>query len=104
MADLQIPLRKIPNQSLSCTLNEQSCVIKIRMLGDDLYLSLFKDDEPVCQNVILVDRSAIVRAAYTGFIGDLIVVDKNGQEKPQYDGWNDRWVLLYNAEGYDLNG
>ena len=104
MADLQIPLRQIPNQSLSCVLSGQSCVITIRMLGENLYLSLSKDGDPICRNVLLVDRSAIVRAAYTGFIGDLIVVDKAGQENPQYTGWNDRWVLLYNEEGYSLYG
>lgn len=102
MADVQIPLRQIPNQSLACVLSGQSCVITIRMLGENLYLSLSKDGAPICQNVLLVDRSAIVRAAYTGFVGDLIVVDKAGQENPQYDGWNDRWVLLYNEDGYDL--
>ena len=102
MADLQIPLRQIPNQSLACVLSGQSCVITIRMLGENLYLSLSKDGAPICQNVLLVDRSAIVRAPYTGFVGDLIVVDKAGQEHPQYDGWNDLGVLLYNKEGYDL--
>lgn len=104
MADLQIPLRQIPNQSLSCVLSGQSCVITIRMLGENLYLSLSKDGSPICQNVILVDRSAIVRTIYTGFVGDLIVVDKAGQENPRYTGWNDRWVLLYNEEGYGLYG
>lgn len=104
MTDVQIPLRKIPNQSLSCVLAGQSCIITIRMLGKDLYLSLSKDGIPICQNVLLVDRSAIVRAAYTGFVGDLIVVDKAGQESPQYTGWNDRWLLLYNEKGYNWRG
>lgn len=101
MADYQIALQQVPNQSLVCSLAEQSCVITIRMIGKNLYLSLSKENTPICQNVLLVDRSAIVRAAYTGFVGDLIVVDKRGQESPVYTGWNDRWVLLYNEEGYD---
>ena len=101
MADYRIPLQQRPNQSLTCVLADQSCVITIMMLGTSLYLSLSKDNTPICKNVLLVDRSAIVRAAYTGFIGDLIVIDKRGQESPVYTGWNDRWVLLYNEEGYD---
>ena len=101
MADYRIPLQQVPNQSLTCVLAGQSCVITIRMLSKNLYLSLSKDNTPICQNVLLVDRSAIVRAAYTGFIGDLIVIDKRGQESPFYTGWNDRWVLLYKEEGYD---
>lgn len=100
MADYQIPLLQVPNQSVSCVLGGQSCVIVIRFMRESLFLSLYKDREPVCQNVLLVDRSAIVRAPYTGFIGDLIVVDRTGEEAPQYAGWNSRWVLLYNEEGY----
>lgn len=99
--DYQIPLQQVPNQSVSCVLGDQACVIEIRLLGENLFLSLSKDSTPICQNVLLVDRSAIVRAAYTGFIGDLIVLDRFGQENPDWQQWGDRFVLLYNPEGYD---
>lgn len=102
MASVQIPLRQVANQSLSCVLGGQSCVITIRLLGENLYLSLTVSNEPVCQNVLLVDRSAIVRSVSSGFTGDLIVVDRTGQDAPQYSGWNDRWWLLYNEEGFNL--
>ena len=103
MADYQILLQKLPNQSVSCVLSEQSCVIVIRAIGENLYLSLSKDGSPICQNVLLVDRSAIIRAAYTGFIGDLIVVDRYRQDSPDWRQWGERFVLLYNPDGYDLN-
>ena len=104
MTDYQIPLHKVPNQSVSCVLSEQPCVIVIRLLGENLYLSLSQDGVPICQNVLLVDRSAIVRAAYTGFIGDLIVIDRYGEANPDWRQWGERFLLLYNPEGYEING
>lgn len=96
MAITIIPLKQVPAQSINTILAGQPCTINLRLLGGRQYLSLSVNGTIICQNVLMVDRSAIVRAAYTGFIGDLASVDTQGTEPPQYTGWNDRWELAFN--------
>lgn len=99
--DYIIPLQKVANQSVACNLAGQVCVIDIRKLGGDLFLSLTKDGESICKNVKLVSRSPIVCAPYTGFIGDMIVIDTREDENPRYEEWGSRFYLLYNQDGYE---
>ena len=101
MADYQIPLQKVANQSVACNLAGQQCVIDIRKLGDSLFLSLTKNDTSICKNVKLVSRAQAINAPYTGFIGDLIVIDTQEDEDPRYEEWGVRFLLLYNEDGYE---
>lgn len=96
MGVMQIPLRAIPSQSVSVPLAGQPCTIDLREIGGRQYLSLSKNGTPICQNVLVVNRSAIVRAAYTGFVGELAAIDTQGDEAPNYSGWGSRWFLVFN--------
>lgn len=98
MAIVKIPLKAVPSQSVAINLSGQPCVIELRELGGRQYLSLSTNGNVICRNVLVVNRSAIVRAAYNGFIGDLAAIDTQGDEAPQYSGWNTRWVLLFNSD------
>lgn len=98
MAITFIPLRAIPSQSVNVPLAGQPCTIILREIGGRQYLSLSINGNVICQNVLMVNRSAIVRAAYTGFIGELAAVDTQGDEAPVYTGWGTRWVLAFNDE------
>lgn len=91
-----VPLRPIASQSVNVILAGQPCTIDLRQLGGRQYLSLSLNGTPICRSVLLVNRSAIVRAAYTGFVGELAVVDTQGDESPQFEGWGSRWLLLFN--------
>ena len=92
-----IPLKPIPSQSVSVVLENQPCTIELRELGGKQYLTLSLSGTIICQNVQLVDKSAIVRAAYTGFVGELYSYDTQGDESPQYTGWGSRWVLVFKS-------
>lgn len=96
MAVITIPLRAMPSQSVNVILAGQPCVITLRELGGRQYLSLSRNGEVVCQNVLVVNRSAIVRAGYSGFVGDLAAIDTQGDEAPHYSGWGSRWLLAFN--------
>ncbi|MNO44420.1 hypothetical protein D3C76_346630 [compost metagenome] len=98
MAVTLIPVRALPSQSINVVLAGQPCTIILRQIGGRQYLSLSLNGAVICQNVLMVNRSAIVRAAYTGFIGDLAAVDTQGDEAPVYTGWGTRWVLAFNDE------
>lgn len=90
-----IPLRKVPSQQVSALLGNQPITIGLRELKGRQYLSASLNGEVLCSNVLVVDRSPIVRTAYKGFIGDLYCVDTQGSESPNYTGWSDRWQLVY---------
>ena len=98
MAVVRIPLKQRPSQSVNVTLAGQPCTIRLRLLGDRQYLSLSNGGDVICENVLVQNRAKIIRAAYTGFIGDIIAVDLQGDEPPDYTGWGERWVLVFSDE------
>lgn len=91
-----IPLKAAPSQSVNVILAGQPCIIGLRLIGGRQYLSLSLNGEIICQNVLVVNRSAIIRAKYTGFVGELAAIDTQGDEAPQYTGWGTRWLLAFN--------
>jgi len=93
---LQIPLQAIPSQTVGVSLNSQQCSITLRELNGRQYLSLSINGAPICNNVLLQSSTSIIKAAYTGFVGDLIVIDSVGSDAPIYTGWGSRWSLIYN--------
>lgn len=95
MAKFLVPLSQVPSQSVNVVLNGQPCTIDLRLLGGRQYFSLSVNGNVICRNVLTVNLSRIVRAAYTGFVGDFVVVDTQGDEPPEYTGWGTRWLLLY---------
>ena len=98
MAIEQIPLRAVPAQTVQVTLAGQPVTLYLRQLGDRQYLSASWAGQVLCDTVLMVNRSAILRAPYTGFIGDIAVNDTQGDDAPDYTGWGSRWQLLFNSE------
>lgn len=98
MAISEIPLRAVPSQTVQVSLAGQPVTLYLRQLGGRQYISVSWAGEVLCDTVLMVNRSAIIRAAYTGFIGDIAVNDTQGDEAPEYTGWSSRWQLLFNDE------
>lgn len=96
MAVTTIPLRPVAAQSVSVLLAGQPVTIELRQIGGRQYLSARWGSIPLCDTVLLVNRSAILRAGHTGFIGDLAVIDTQGDDAPEYSGWGSRWQLVFN--------
>lgn len=93
-----IPIKQVPSQRVNVVLSGQPCTIELRQLGGRQYFSLALNGEVICQNVLMVDRSRIVRAAYTGFVGDFASIDTQGTDAPDYTGWGTRWLLAYSDD------
>lgn len=94
-----IPLDAVPSQSVAVTLAGQAVVITIATLEDTdsrQYFSLSLNGTTICQSVLMVNASPIVRAAYTGLIGDFAVIDTQGDAAPTWQGWGTRWYLVFN--------
>ena len=100
MTIFSVPLKPVPSQKIIVDLNGQSSTIIIRQLGGRQFFSLSVEGNIICESVLMVDRSAIVRASYTGFIGDLMSVDTEKNEAPFYSGWGSRFVLIYSDTGF----
>lgn len=93
-----IPLKQVPSQRVNVVLSGQPCTIELRQLDGRQYFSLSVNGTVICQNVLVVNRSRIVRAAYTGFIGDFASIDTQGDDAPDYTRWNARWLLAYSDD------
>lgn len=98
---LVIPTVAVPNQTFNVVLAQQAARIDIAQNDFGMFLTLYVDDAPIAAGVICQDRNRIVRAPYTGFIGDLAFVDTQGTGDPVYTGLNTRWFLVY-LEASDL--
>lgn len=93
---LQIPLSPVPIQRLALTLDGQACSIEVRQNGESLYLSLWEDDAMILGQRICRDRSLMLTGArYRGFSGDLMWIDGQGFDDPQWAGLGSRWTLVY---------
>lgn len=96
---LVIPTVAVPNQTFNVVLAQQAVRIDIAQNDFGMFLTLYIDAAPVAAGVICQDRNRIVRAPYTGFIGDLAFVDTQGTDDPVYTGLNTRWFLVYLEAG-----
>lgn len=90
-----IPLKNVPSQRFSTTLNQQDCTISVYQKSTGLYLDLALNGVPIVSGVICRNLVKIVRDAYLGFVGDLTFIDMQGADDPQYSGLGSRWSLMY---------
>jgi len=79
---LIVPLQAVPNQAFRVQLNNQQCQFNI-------------DNSPMVMGVICQRANRIVRDAYLGFLGDLMWIDTQGTNDPEYSGIGSRYVLAY---------
>ncbi len=98
MAVERIPLVAVPSQTMSVQLGGQSCRISVRQRRTGVFVDLYEQDVPIALGMKAIDRKFMVRAAYTGFEGDLFFVDTQGEENPQFAGLGSRWQLAWDSE------
>lgn len=90
-----IPLRPVPNQTLTTLLDLQQCQINVYQKRNGMYLDLYMDNSLVIGGVICENLNRIVRSIYLGFSGDLAFTDNQGETDPVYTGLGTRYSLLY---------
>ena len=95
---LTISLSAEKEQTVTVTLNNQSCVIRLVQRDSGLYMDLSVDDNPIIQGIPCWYGNKMVRYSYLSFIGDFIFLDKQGESDPEYSGLGDRYLLLYLEE------
>ncbi len=96
-----IPISAVPSQKFNITLASQPCQISIYTLYTGLFMDVLLNNVPVCNGVLCQNNNRIVRASYSGFIGDLIFNDTLGTSDPVYMGLGTQYQLIY-LEASDL--
>lgn len=90
-----IPLKPLPNQTVTVVLSGQVCQIDVYQQPQGLFVDVYLNNEPVAVGVIGENLNAIIRAPYTGFSGDLAFIDAQGTSDPYYTGLGGRFSLAY---------
>jgi hypothetical protein len=90
-----ISLNAVPNQTLLTPVGNQNCRLSIFQTTNGMFMDVLVDEEPIIQGVLCLDRTLIVRDGYLGFIGDLMFIDTEGTNDPDYAGLGTRYALVY---------
>ena|SRR5690348_1142035 len=91
-----IPLQPIPAQAFNVSLNGQLCRIVLYQKGDYFYMDLTVNGVVALQARMVLNSVWIVRYAYLGLVGDLVMFDTQGtNDGPTYDGLGSRYQLYY---------
>jgi hypothetical protein len=92
---LSIPLQPVPSQQLQIVLGEQNCQISVYLKGTAIYVDTAVNGTNISTAVAALDVVPLVPIAYTGFLGNLLFTDTQGNNNPTYDGLGGRYQLLY---------
>ena len=92
---LIVPLSNVPSQTVTSVLGGQNCQINVYQKSTGVYLDLFVNNIALCTTSLCVNETRIVRYKYLGFIGDLMFVDTEGKNDPDYTGIGSRYQLIY---------
>lgn len=90
-----IPLAAVPSQSVSILLANQNCQIVVSQKSTGLFVDLYSNNVLVVGGVIGRNLVRLVRSLYMGFAGDLLFIDTEGTDDPEYTGLGGRFSLGY---------
>lgn len=101
----------VPSQTFQAVLGGQNCSFSLYTLtgydfndltletvNTNLYMDLTVNGESITVGAIcLNEKRLLINRQYLGFSGDLMFIDTQGTEDPQYTGLGTRWQLVYIA-------
>ena len=77
-----VPLIQYPNQELMCILDNQNCTIRVTVRSGDPWSWVLATPNDFKGNFMMIDTARTIAT----------------QERAQYEGLGDRWVLYYFTE------
>lgn len=97
----QIPILPKPSQTTSVILANQNCQISLYQKSTGIFFDLIVNNKPVVTTRLVRNAVPLVRQKYLGFIGDLFIMDMQGNQDPEYKELGTRYMLYY-LEATDL--
>lgn len=98
-----IPLKSIPSQVVKTVLDDQNIKLKVYQKDEGLFVDVTSDGVDVVVAVLAHDADPIVCIQYTGFAGNFVFIDTQGDSDPTYSTLGTRHNLVYlTAEEYAL--
>ena len=98
-----IPIQATPSQSLSVVLDGQNVKIQIYYKDQGIFVDVTSDNIAVGIGTLALNVVPLVSRAYSGFLGNLMFLDLQGNLDPSYSGFGTRYKLIYlTADEYAL--
>lgn len=97
-----VPLQPIPSQVLRTVLNKQNLKISIYDKGGNLFVDVNSGGVQIITSVMVRNADPIVCINYSGFVGNMIFLDIDGFNHPEYSGLGSRYRLIYIPPPEDL--
>ncbi len=91
----EIPLAKIPAQTLNVVLDGQYCTISIYWRQTRLFLDLLANGIDICRGAICENRADVIQSPTQNFNGSIHFVDTDGIRPPYWEGLGDRYRMIY---------
>lgn len=92
---LQIPLQAVPSQTVKTVLNGQNCQITVYQKAQGLFVDVNLSGVDISLATIARDAVPLVSRDYAGLSGNLLFVDTQGANDPDYTGLGSRYSLVY---------
>jgi hypothetical protein len=98
-----VPLQPVPSQLTKVVLGGQNCQIALSQKSQGLFFDLKTNDVDTVVGVIARDAVPLLSREYTGFEGNLLFIDTQGNNDPKSDELGSRYELVYlTADENDL--
>ena len=99
----EIPLQAVPSQSTKVVLGGQNCQILVYQKPQGVFVDINADGVDISVGTIARDAVPLVCRDYVGFSGNILFIDTQGKDDPNYEGFGTRFSLVYlTAEEYAL--
>lgn len=90
----EIPLDKIPNQTIKVELDGKECELTFITRGNNVYMDKFSVESVNKLNgIVCLNGNNLFDLVH--FKGRLYFKDLDGDENPTYTGFGTRWKLFY---------
>ena len=96
-----IALQAVPDQVLSVVLAKQNCQIHVFQKNDHLYIDLTAGGKVITLTRMVRNGVPVLRGRYQGFAGDLMFMDMQGTNDPEYTELGSRYRFVY-VEAYEI--
>jgi len=98
-----VTVQAVPAQTLKVVLAEQNCQINIYQKEQGLFVDVVFNGETISAAVIARDAVPLMSRDYLDFKGNLMFIDTQGANDPEYSELGSRFKLVYlTADEYAL--